>query len=91
MIEEPEVTPLAPFAGVAGRISLVKEYRGAPDRMRGLCPSCLNSGFVHVTRHSPVYDREVTGVLMDYRGVIVRCDCEEGRKITARDAEGRAR
>lgn len=89
MIEEQEVAPLVPFAGVRGRIALVKEFRGAPDRMRGLCPSCLNSGFVHTSRHSPVYDREVTGVLMDHRGAAVRCDCEEGQKIIRRDAEGR--
>lgn len=75
------MTRLSEVPSTANRIAEIKKYRGQPDIRMGLCPSCLDSGFVHIERKGTL------GVLYqvvrkDQQGRdvcrLVRCSCSFG-------------
>ncbi len=61
---------------------VLNEHGGARQLKRGLCPSCLGSGYVHETRGG------VLGVVTT-QGGLLRCDCT-GRSYSTRQAEAEA-
>jgi len=72
------VVPREP--GVVSRISDISRFPGEPSLLKGLCPSCLDSGFVHEARGGEV------GVISDrFTGALIRCTCAKGQKIRDED------
>lgn len=68
--------------GVIGRIGQIGAYPGQPHMSQGLCPSCLNTGFVHERRGDEL------GVLQNpYGHGLMRCDCPRGEKIRDEDRQ----
>lgn len=70
-VEMPE-RPREP--GIANRIEQIKRARQDPSLLRGLCMSCLDSGFVHKWKGNEV------GVIADSEGRLIYCACEFGNK-----------
>lgn len=80
---------LSQVSSSAARIAEIKKFRGTPELRRGLCPGCLDSGYVTVER------KGLLGVL--YRTVgkdkngkdidrLVRCGCrKESAQIEGRE------
>lgn len=52
----------------------IGEYRKDAEVKRGLCPSCLDSGYVHETRRGEI------GVVKDRNGGLIRCECSSERR-----------
>lgn len=71
---------------IATRLEQIKRFPGRPQVSQGLCPSCLDSGFVHQMRNGKL------AVLMDSNDVIILCDCTHGddqRKVREKARQDR--